>query len=254
MKIITYNVNGLRAALRKGFLEWTRAAEADILCLQEVKALPSELPISAFEDLGYSCYFATAEKRGYSGVAIFSRQPVLQVEVGCGLSAYDKEGRLLRIDLDNMSILSVYIPSGTSGEDRQAFKMQFLEDFITYITALRQRFPKILVSGDFNICHKPIDIHDPIRNKNSSGFLPEERAWLSAFIDSGFVDTFRYSCKEAQQYTWWSYLAHARARNLGWRIDYHMATQVLQPQLRRSQILRHALHSDHCPLLLEICK
>ena len=252
MKIITYNVNGLRAALRKGFLDWVRAVDADVICLQEVKALPTEVPVSVFEALGYNCYFAVAEKKGYSGVAIFSRRAVSKVEVGCGIPTYDKEGRILRVDLKNFSILSVYMPSGTSGEQRQAFKMQFLEDFTTYITALRERLPKILLSGDFNICHNSIDIHDPVRNKNSSGFLPEERAWLSKFIETGFVDTFRYFCKEPHYYTWWSYRANARARNLGWRIDYHIATQELLPKLARSQILRTAIHSDHCPVLLEI--
>ncbi len=251
MKIITYNVNGLRAAIRKGFLEWLQATGADVLCLQEVKALPSELPVAALKALGYHCYFAPAEKRGYSGVAILSRRPAQGVVIGCGMERYDKEGRLLQIDLDTVSILSVYMPSGTSGEVRQSFKMNWLHDFMGYVTTLQKKRPQLLISGDFNICHKAIDIHDPVRNKHSSGFLPEERAWVSAFLDMGFIDTFRYFCPDPHCYTWWSYRAHARMRNLGWRIDYHMATNTLKDSLLRSKILSGAVHADHCPLLLE---
>lgn len=252
MRVVTYNVNGLRAALCKGFLEWMQAVDADVFCLQEVRALPLELPLSELEAMGYGAYFFPAEKRGYSGVAIFSRLPVKRTIMGCGMPQYDREGRLLQVDIEDLSILSVYMPSGTSGEERQAFKMRWLEDFLQYVTLLSKDYPRLLISGDYNICHKAIDIHDPIANKNSSGFLPEERAWMSKFIDSGFVDTFRYFCTEPHYYTWWSYRAGARERNLGWRIDYHMATRGLSDRLRRTQILNQAYHSDHCPVLLEI--
>ena len=252
VRLITYNINGIRAALRKDLLKWIQATEVDILCLQEVKALRSEIPVVAFEELGYSCYFAPAERKGYSGVAIFSRVPVLGHAIGCAISSSDKEGRLIQIDIEGLSILSVYMPSGSSGDQRQSFKMQWLSDFAEYIHQLRKRCPHLIISGDFNICHQSIDIHDPIRNKNSSGFLPEERNWMSNFLDTGFTDVFRFFCPDPHHYTWWSYRSKARDRNLGWRIDYHLATHSLKNRLQRSQILTQAHHSDHCPVLLDI--
>ena len=252
MTIISYNVNGLRAAIRRGFLRWLAEFDADVVCLQEVKALPSEVPVAAFEALGYRCYFAPAQKRGYSGVAIFSRLPVRKVTVGCGIEKYDREGRFLQIDTDEASVVSVYMPSGSSGEVRQAFKMDFLKDFLDYTENLLKNCPKLVISGDFNICHHAIDIHDPIGNKNSSGFLIEEREWLSKWLKKGFIDTFRHFSSDEKSYTWWSYRAQARARNLGWRIDYHMASTSLENSLQRSQILSDLHHSDHCPIILRL--
>ena len=205
-----------------------------------------------FEALGYRCYFATAERRGYSGVAVFSRRPIHRYTIGCGIDIYDREGRLLEVELDSCSIISVYMPSGSSGDERQAFKMRWLSDFMKYIETRRKSCDHLIVSGDFNICHRPIDIHDPIRNQNSSGFLIEEREWMTTFLDSGFIDSFRYFCSDPHHYTWWSYRRDARARNLGWRIDYHMCSRSLRSRLKNARILNQAHHSDHCPLLLEL--
>jgi exodeoxyribonuclease-3 len=251
-KIITYNVNGIRSAISKGWLDWLKSANPDIVCLQEIKADPEQIGILDFEALGYYTYWYPAQKKGYSGVAILSKHKPMQVEYGCGQNEYDAEGRILRADFDAFSLISVYFPSGSSGDERQAFKMKFLDFFLPYTITLRKKIPKLIISGDYNICHKPIDIHNPISNKNSSGFLPEEREWMDKFIQSGFIDTFRYFNKEPHQYTWWSFRANARAKNLGWRIDYHMATNNLEKNLTRSVILPEAKHSDHCPVVLEI--
>ncbi len=251
-KIITYNVNGIRAAMTKNWLEWLRSVDADIVCLQEIKATPEQIDLSVFEAMGYHSYWYPAQKKGYSGVAILTRIKPDHVEYGCGIEKYDFEGRIVRADFGDVSVMSVYMPSGTTGDERQAFKMEFLEDFFYYINRLRVTRPKLIIAGDYNICHKAIDIHNPVSNKNSSGFLPEERAWVDGFVESGFIDTFRYFNQQPHQYTWWSFRANARAKNLGWRIDYQMATQPLEKQLRRAVILPEARHSDHCPMLLEV--
>jgi exodeoxyribonuclease-3 len=251
-KIITYNLNGIRAAMTKNWLEWLKAVNPDIVCLQETKASPSQLETGIFEDAGYHHYWHSAEKKGYSGVAIFTKNKPDHVEIGCGIDHIDSEGRIIRVDYGDKSVISVYIPSGSSGDERQAYKMQWLDEFYEYIHKLKKDRPNLLICGDFNICHKPIDIHNPIANAKSSGFLPEEREWISKFIDSGFIDSFRYFNKEPHQYTWWSYRANARAKNLGWRIDYIMASQNLHKNLKRAVILPDAKHSDHCPMLLEI--
>lgn len=251
-RIITYNVNGIRSAMGKGWVEWLKAVNADVVCLQEIKATPDQIDVKPFEDLGYFTHWHPAEKKGYSGVAIFSRMKPKNVEVGCGMPRYDHEGRILRCDFDDFSVMSAYFPSGSSGEDRQAFKMEFLDDFLPYTEKVRKTCPNLIISGDYNICHKPIDIHNPVSNKNSSGFLPEEREWVDRFVAAGFVDTFRVFNQEPHQYTWWSFRANARNKNLGWRIDYHMATLAMKDRLCSSRILPEAKHSDHCPVLLEI--
>ena len=252
MKIISYNVNGIRAAMNRGFAAWLKSVNADIVCLQEVKAHESQVDLEEIKDLGYSIHWNPAEKKGYSGVAILSKPTPDHIEIGMGIDEYDSEGRIIRADYGSLSVMSAYFPSGSSGDHRQDFKMKFLEDFSAFSGGLKKERPELIISGDYNICHKPIDIHNPVSNKNSSGFLPEEREWMTEFIDSGFVDTFRFFDPSPHQYTWWSYRAGARKRNLGWRIDYHMATQVLTPRLKRVAILSEAVHSDHCPILLEI--
>ena len=252
MKIITYNVNGIRAALGKGFIQWLAAAAPDVLCLQETKAQPGQIPEEEFRALGYDCYWHSAEKKGYSGVGILTRTRPDQVITGMGMPEYDREGRFIRADFGSLSVVSVYHPSGTTGEERQDFKMEWLEDYLDYVNRLKESRPDLVLSGDYNICHKPIDIHDPIRNANSSGFLPEERAWMDRFLAAGYVDTFRVFNDQPHQYTWWSYRAGARQRNLGWRIDYHMVTDSLKPLLQSARILPEALHSDHCPVALNI--
>jgi len=252
LKIISYNVNGIRSAIQKGILPWLPSTNADIVCLQEVKASLDQIEKSVFEEMGYSVYWMPAEKRGYSGVGILSKRKPDRVVYGCGISKYDAEGRVLRIDFYDFSVVSAYFPSGSSGEDRQAFKMEWLADFMKYTQNLKLTIPNLIISGDYNICHHPIDIHNPVSNKNSPGFLPEEREWLTQFIGSGFIDTFRFFNPTPHHYTWWSYRAGARKKNLGWRIDYHMASVSLQKRLKRAAILSQALHSDHCPILLEI--
>lgn len=251
MKIISYNVNGIRAALRKGFEEWLSSENPDIVCLQELKALPEQFE-PFYESLGYKMYVESAEKKGYSGVGILSKKEPLNIEYGCGNPLYDIEGRVLRADFEDFSVMSVYMPSGTSGDVRQDFKYEWLDFFYQYANELRQQLPHLVISGDYNIAHQEIDIHNPVSNKNSSGFLPEERAWLSKFIESGFIDTFRVLNADPHHYSWWSYRANARANNKGWRIDYQMITDVMKERLRSASILPDAMHSDHCPIVLEI--
>lgn len=252
MQVITYNVNGIRAALKKDFAGWLKTTNADVVCLQEIKANTDQFDQSVFTDLGYHCYWNSAEKKGYSGVAIFSKVKPKHVEYGCGIEEIDFEGRILRVDFDEVSVMSAYFPSGSSGDVRQAFKMQFLGLFQNYINQLKKSFPKLIISGDYNICHQAIDIHNPQRNKHTSGFLPEEREWVSQFLVSGFIDSFRHLNPEPHNYSWWSYRANARAKNLGWRIDYNMISENLLSNLKRSSIFSQAVHSDHCPVLVEL--
>ncbi|MFK8275503.1 exodeoxyribonuclease III [Capnocytophaga cynodegmi] len=252
MKIISYNVNGVRAAMAKGLTEWLKNANPDVLCLQEIKALESQIEKTAFEDLGYKYqYWHSAEKKGYSGVAILSKIEPNHVEVGSGINYMDIEGRILRADFDTVSVMSLYLPSGTNIE-RLDFKFTFMDDFQDYINQLKVSHPNLVICGDYNICHQAIDIHDPIRNANVSGFLPVEREWLDNFIKSGFIDSFRHFNKEPHNYSWWSYRANARNNNKGWRIDYNLVAQPLENRLQRALILPEAKHSDHCPILVEI--
>ncbi len=252
MKIISYNVNGIRAAMKNDFMEWLTAADPDVLCLQEIKAMEDQIDTQAFTDSGYEYqYYYSAQKKGYSGTAIISKIKPNHVEYGTGIETMDFEGRNLRADFDTLSVMSMYLPSGTS-DARLDFKFQYMEEFLSYVTHLRQEIPNLIVCGDYNICHKAIDIHDPVRLKNTSGFLPEERAWLDRMVETGFVDTFRMFSDAADQYTWWSYRGGARERNKGWRLDYHMVTPQLKERVKRSVILNSAVHSDHCPVLIEI--
>lgn len=252
LKVVSYNVNGIRAALAKGFLEWLGPVNADVVCLQEIKAMEEQLDLALFEEAGYPYhYWFSAQKKGYSGVAVLSRTRPDHVEYGTGIDYMDHEGRNLRVDFNGLSVMSLYLPSGTNIA-RLDHKLQYMADFQTYINELKKTHPRLLVCGDYNICHKAIDIHDPVRNKNVSGFLPVEREWIGNFIDSGFIDSFRYFNQAPHQYTWWSYRANARQKNKGWRLDYGMVSEPLEPWLRRSVILPEARHSDHCPILVEL--
>jgi len=247
MKIITYNVNGIRAAVKKGFFDWLQEEAPDVVCIQETKAQEDQIPVEEFKELGYYTYSFSAQKKGYSGVAILSKEKPDSVVYGMGIEKYDFEGRFIRADFGELSIVSVYHPSGSSGDIRQEFKMQWLSDFQEYVNTLRKTRPNLVVSGDYNICHEAIDIHDPIRNAKSSGFLPEEREWMSQFLATGYIDSFRYLNKEAHQYTWWSYRANARANNKGWRIDYHMVSENMINKIKKVGIFPYVKHSDHCP-------
>lgn len=253
MKIISYNVNGIRAAFKKGFDEWFVNEKPDILCIQETKAQPEQIDTAFFEKLGYKAYWYSAQKKGYSGVGIVTKINVDNIETGIGKEPYDSEGRVIRTDIGNISLFSAYFPSGSAGDVRQDIKMAFLDDFYNYLNDFKQDRPDIIVSGDFNICHKPIDIHNPKRLKNTSGFLPEEREWVDKFEDSGFTDSFRVFNKEPDNYSWWSYRGNAKAKNLGWRIDYNWVSNSLATKLKNAAILPDvARHSDHCPVVVEL--
>ena len=252
MKIISYNVNGIRAAIRKGFLDWIQSADPDVICIQETKANKEQVDLEAIEAAGYPYhYWFSAQKKGYSGVAIFCKKEPNHVEYGVGIESMDFEGRTIRVDYDEVSVVSLYLPSGTNIA-RLEHKLEFMVLFQNYINTLKKELPNLAICGDYNICHKAIDIHDPIRNANVSGFLPVEREWIGNFIDSGFIDSFRFFNKEPDNYTWWSYRANARNNNKGWRIDYNMVADSLQDNLKRAVILPEAKHSDHCPLLVEL--
>lgn len=251
MKIISYNVNGIRAALNKEWDKWVQSVNPDIVCVQETKAQPEQIDTELFKEMGYHTYMFSAEKKGYSSVAILTKEEPKHVEYGMGNPKYDIEGRVIRADYDSFSVISVYFPSGSNPE-RQGYKMDFLADFYEYIQELKKEIPNLIISGDYNICHKPIDIHNPVSNKKSSGFLPEEREWVTQFIEGGFIDSFRYFNDQPHLYTWWTYRFGARGKNLGWRIDYHMVSKSLENRLKRAVILSDAVHSDHCPILVEI--
>ena len=247
MKIISYNVNGIRAALKKGLADWLKTVNPDILCIQETKAQKDQINSSIFEQLGYESFWFSAQKKGYSGVGILSKKSPNNIIYGTGIPSMDFEGRTIRLDFDEFSVISLYLPSGTNIE-RLNFKFNFMEEFQNYINALKKKFPHLVVSGDYNICHKPIDIHDPIRNKNVSGFLPEERFWLDNFLKNGFIDSFRLLNPEPHNYSWWSYRANLRSNNKGWRIDYNLVSEGLSPYIKEAFILPNAFHSDHCPV------
>lgn len=251
MKIISYNVNGIRAAMRKGFVEWLQQADPDVICIQETKATPDQVDTQLIEDAGYHHYWFSAQKKGYSGVAIFCKTKPNHIEYGTGIESMDFEGRNIRLDFDDVSVMSLYLPSG-SNSARVAHKLEFMDMFQSYINTLKQEIPKLVICGDYNICHEAIDIHDPIRNKNVSGFLPVEREWIGNFMESGFIDSFRHLNKEPDNYTWWSYRANSRANNKGWRIDYNMVSAPLKENIDRAVILSDAMHSDHCPHMVQL--
>ena len=251
MKIITYNINGIRSVLKKGFQNWLEIVNPDIICLQEIKANLDQFDYKIFQKLGYYNYWFPSKKKGYSGVSILSKLKPLNVNYGMEKEVHDIEGRVIRLDFNDFSVLSVYFPSGTSGEERQIYKFKFLKDFKQYILKLSKKKQNLIISGDFNICHKPIDIHNPEVNKNSSGFLPEERQWITDFLDCGYIDSFRFINKQPNNYSWWSYRANSRKRNKGWRIDYHIVSKSLKSKIQNVILLKDVIHSDHCPILFE---
>jgi exodeoxyribonuclease III len=252
MKIISYNVNGIRAAISKGFIEWLKSANPDVICLQEIKATEDQIPTDEITAVGYPFqYYFSAQKKGYSGVAILCKTEPKNVVFGTGIENMDFEGRNLRVDFDSLSVMSMYLPSGTNN-DRLGYKFQYMDTIQEYIINLRNEIQNLLVCGDYNICHEAIDIHNPKSNEKTSGFLPEERAWLDGFMKTGMIDTFRHLNKEPDNYSWWSYRANARNNNKGWRIDYCLAAAPLKDKIKRALILPEAKHSDHCPVLVEI--
>lgn len=252
MKIISYNVNGIRAAIKKGFIDWIQEENADVICLQEIKANESQIPTEELAAAGYPYqYYFSAQKAGYSGVAVLCKEKPNNVVYGTGIEYMDSEGRNLRVDFDTVSVMSLYLPSASNIE-RLDFKYQYMDDFFTYINELRKELPNLVICGDYNICHEAIDIHDPVRNAKVSGFLPEERAWISKFIENGFIDSFRMFNKEPHNYSWWTYRANARNNNKGWRIDYNMVSAPLEDRITAARILADVKHSDHCPIVVEL--
>ena len=253
MKILSYNTNGIRSALNKGLTTFLATDTYDIVCIQETKAHPEQVDTEGLTQLGYTQqHWVSAEKKGYSGVAIFSKvAPDLVVE-GMGNNRYDSEGRIIRADFGDWTLLNCYFPSGTSGDERQGVKMDFLADFFVWIEELKKTRPKLIIVGDYNIAHTELDIHNPKGNVKTSGFLPEERAWLTAWFGSGFTDAFRFKNPTLQEYSWWSTRFNSRASNKGWRIDYQSVTDNMADKIVACRQLNEAVHSDHCPVLLEI--
>ncbi|BDQ12529.1 exodeoxyribonuclease III [Sediminibacterium sp. TEGAF015] len=254
MRIISYNVNGIRAAIKKGFAEWIQTDPADIICLQESKATQEDVDLSIFEKAGYHSYWFTAQKKGYSGVVILTKIKPDAVHYGSNMEQSDMEGRVIRADFGDITLVNAYYPSGTSGDERQAYKYIWLDEFQVFLTELKKTRPNLIVVGDYNIAHEAIDIHDPKGNKKSSGFLPEERAWMTQFLASGWIDSFRHLHPEATgAYSWWSQrFPSVRLNNKGWRIDYICLTESLGKQLKAAAIYPDVKHSDHCPIYAEI--
>lgn len=253
LRVLTYNVNGIRAAIRKGFLDWLDTQPADVICLQEIKAQPENLDLSIFEERGYQYYGYSAEKKGYSGVAILTRIRPQEVHYGHGYAQSDMEGRVIRARFGDLMIIGAYFPSGTSGDLRQTYKYQWLDEFQEYIDQLGQQAPYLLICGDFNIAHTEFDLHSPKTNKKTSGFLPEERAWMDRFLESGFVDSFRLFHQGPGYYTWWTQrFPRIREENKGWRLDYVQVSQNLAPAVIGAGILPQVKHSDHCPAYADI--
>lgn len=254
MRIISYNTNGIRAAINKGLLDWLKTDPADIICIQETKAHVSDIDAAAFEALGFHTYWFSAEKKGYSGVGVLTKQKPDQVIMGTGHAMSDQEGRVIRLDFGKTTLINAYFPSGTSGDERQTYKYQWLDEFFDFVQELRKTRPQIIVTGDYNIAHKEVDIHDPKGNKKSSGFLPDERAWMDKWIANGWVDSFRYLNPDATgAYSWWSQrFPSVRLQNKGWRIDYISVTDTLAKKLVAASIYPDVKHSDHCPIYCEL--
>ena len=250
MKIVSYNVNGIRAAIKKGLIEWLTSYPIDVLCVQETKATPDDIDLELFTALGYHVAWYPAQKKGYSGVAIFSKKKPNQIVYGNGYEMSDYEGRVIRVDIDDLTIVNCYFPSGTSGDERQSYKYQWLAEFNSWIENLKKERPNIIVAGDYNIAHRDIDIHDPKGNKKSSGFLPEEKAWMDQFIAAGWIDSYRHiNPTTTGAYSWWSQrFPSVRLNNKGWRIDYLCTTADLKNRIQSATILPMVKHSDHCPI------
>jgi exodeoxyribonuclease-3 len=253
LRIISYNVNGIRAAIKKGLLDWLKTDPADIICVQETKAAKEDVAHEELRAMGFHDFWFSAQKKGYSGVAVFTKVKPDHVEYGTGHKVSDDEGRVIQLDFGKIRLINAYFPSGTSGSERQDFKYAWLNEFQTYLNQLKLKYPRLLLAGDYNIAHKEVDIHDPKGNKNSSGFLPEERAWMDKFFSSGWIDSFRHFHPEAHRYSWWSQrFPTVRQQNKGWRIDYINATEILRKEILDAEIFPDVKHSDHCPVYIKV--
>ena len=256
MRIVSYNVNGIRAAIKKGLIDWLKSYPIDVFCVQETKATANDIDLNLFTALGYHVAWYPAQKKGYSGVAIFSKKKPSQIVYGSGYEMSDYEGRVIRVDIDDLTIVNTYFPSGTSGDERQNYKYQWLAEFYSWIEDLKKDRPNIIVAGDYNIAHCDIDIHDPKGNKKSSGFLPEEKQWMDQFMAAGWIDSYRHiNPTTTGAYSWWSQrFPSVRLNNKGWRIDYLCTTSELKNRIKSATILPMVKHSDHCPIELELKK
>ena len=252
MRLISWNVNGIRAAHKKGFLEWFESEQPDVLCLQETKAHESQLPTALKDVEGYRVWFSQPERKGYSGVALYTRQEPRSVSFGLGVERFDSEGRTVVADYDDFVLLGIYFPNGKRSADRLRYKMEFYDAFLDYVENLRREGRSVVVCGDVNTAHKEIDLARPKENERTSGFLPEERAWMDKFFDHGYIDTFRQFNREPENYSWWDTMTRARERNVGWRIDYFFADCDFAPRLTDAFILPDVMGSDHCPVGIEI--
>lgn len=252
MRIVSLNVNGVRSAARKGFFHWMDKQDADIVCLQETKVQTHQLEDPIYWPRGYRCYYLDAVKKGYSGVALFSRREPDEIVQGLGWPDLDAEGRYLEARFGPLSVVSLYLPSGSSSEERQAVKFDFMNRFLPYLRECAQSGRSYIFCGDWNIAHKPIDLKNWRSNQKNSGFLPEERAWLDiVFEEDGWVDAFRVVNQEPEQYTWWSNRGQAWAKNVGWRIDYHVTSPALRDRIRAAHIYKDERFSDHAPLTID---
>ncbi len=252
MKIYSWNLNGIRAAKKKGFLTWVNETSPDILCLQETRIQPEQLTDDLTNLNNYHSYFHSGERKGYSGVALYSKKEPLNVEYGMGIKKFDREGRVLTAEYDDFIILSIYFPNGRSRSERLEYKLDFHQAILDYCEKLKSRGKGLIISGDYNIAHHEIDLHSPENNVKKSGFLPIERRWVDKFIKHGYIDTYRQFHPEEIKYSWWSYRTRARSRNAGWRIDYHFISEDLVKQVISADILTDVMGSDHCPIFLEL--
>jgi len=252
MKSLSWNVNGVRAIEKKGFLAWLKKESPDILAIQETKTHPDQLNESLRNPAGYHSFWSSAEKKGYSGVAVFSKTKPRSVTTDLGVASFDREGRLLILDYHKFTFLNVYFPNGGAQNKRVPFKINFYNHFLKMIERLRRQGRRLIICGDVNTAHTEIDLAHPKQNETKTGFLPEERAWMTKFIQKGYVDTFRHFCQAAGHYSWWDYKTGARARDVGWRIDYFFTTPDLLPNLKRAFIMKDVMGSDHCPVGIEI--
>lgn len=253
MKIVSYNVNGIRAAIKKNLIDWLKVEDPDIFCVQESKSQEDQVPSEIFADLGYNAYWHSAVKKGYSGVTTYSKIEADKVVVGMDMPKYDDEGRVLRTDFGDWTLVNLYLPSSSSGEERHKFKMEFLDDFEAWVMKLIKKRKKLIILGDFNIVRLDMDIHNPNRKDKPPGFRPEERAWIQNLLSNKFTDAYRHLYPEEQdQYSWWSYRAGARKNNKGWRIDYIAVSKTLDKQINNVRHGYEAVHSDHAPIIMEI--
>jgi exodeoxyribonuclease-3 len=252
MKILSWNVNGIRAAQKKGFLDWLSQEDPEVVCIQENKASPEQLAPELTSPDRYQAYFSSADRKGYSGVATYTRPEPVTVDRGFGIERFDREGRILRMDYGDFLLFNIYFPNGKSSDERLEYKMEFYDAFLRHLELQKGQGRDIIVCGDVNTAHREIDLARPRANENISGFLPRERAWMDQWIDLGYVDTLRMFNQEPGQYTWWDARGGARSRNVGWRIDYFLVSEGLKDRVKHAFILPQVMGSDHCPIGIEL--